>query len=340
MAGPRTRNVNLPPRMIAVRKRSRTYYYFDRGYAEKKRYVALGSDFIEAMRKWVELEQGNARIAAARLLTFDDVADRYVREELPQKASRTQRDYLAQLVHLRKWFGDGPLAKIEPIHIRQYLDGRRKSPVRANREIALLSAIWNHAREWGATDRPNPVSGVRRHGEKPRTTYITDAQYQALYAVAPEVLRDAMDLAYLTGQRPSDALRMRETDIRDGCLEVRQSKTGTPLRIEIVGKLATLIDRLRARKSGMKIHDTALIVGVHGKAVSQHYIRTLWVDARNKSKLPAELQFRDLRAKAVSDKEDATGNIREAQALAGHTTVAMTEVYSRKRRGKKVRPVE
>ncbi len=339
-SAPRTRNRNLPQRMIAVRKPKRTYFYYDAGTAAPKRYLPLGSDYADAMRRWAELEQGNAKAIAAKMVVWNDIADRYVREILPSKAERTQRDYLEHLVHLRAWFGDGPLAGIEPIHVRQYLDSRRHTPTQANREAAVFSLIWNFARSWGATDRSNPVAGVKRHVERARTTYITDQQYQALHQAAPQPLRDAMDLAYLTGQRPSDALKMRETDIRDGCLEIRQGKTDMPLRIEIVGKLAALLDRLRARKSGLKIHDTSLIVGAHGKAISQHWVRTMWVKARKEAGLPAELQFRDLRAKAVSDREDQTGNIRDAQALAGHTTVGMTEDYSRKRRGKKVRPVE
>jgi len=339
-AARRTKNLNLPPRMMVVRKAAKSYYYYDAGVNAPKRYAPLGNDFVAAVRAWSDLEQGNARAAAERMLTFNDVADRYVREELPQKAERTQRDYLTHLAQLREWFGDGPLSKIDPIHAAQYLDHRRRSPVRANRELSLMSAIWNLARQWGATDRANPCAGVKRHTERARTTYITDAQYAALYAAAKDVLRDAMDLAYLTGQRPSDALKMRETDIRDGCIEIRQGKTRAALRIEVVGELAVLVERLRARKDGLKIHDTALVVGAHGKSVSQHWIRTLWVQARAEAGLPAELQFRDLRAKAVSDKEDATGNIRDAQALAGHSTVAMTEVYSRSRRGRKVLPVK
>lgn len=37
----RSVNVNLPPRMIAVRKKDRTYYYYDTG--GPKRYTPLGS---------------------------------------------------------------------------------------------------------------------------------------------------------------------------------------------------------------------------------------------------------------------------------------------------------
>lgn len=50
------------------------------------------------------------------------------------------------------------------------------------------------------------------------------------------------------------------------------------------------------------------------------------------------LQFRDLRAKAATDKADSAGDIREAQRQLGHTTVAMTEHYRRQRRGQKTTP--
>jgi len=37
-------------------------------------------------------------------------------------------------------------------------------------------------------------------------------------------------------QRPADVLKMRLTDIRDGCLVVRQDKTGAIVRVVIEGK--------------------------------------------------------------------------------------------------------
>jgi integrase len=53
---------------------------------------------------------------------------------------------------------------------------------------------------------------------------------------------------------------------------------------------------------------------------------------------PANFQFRDLRAKAATDKADSAGDIREAQKQLGHTSVVMTEQYTRNRRGAKVTP--
>jgi integrase len=50
------------------------------------------------------------------------------------------------------------------------------------------------------------------------------ATRNAFRNVATEELRNAMDLAYLTGQRPSDALRMTEDDIVSGFLVVSQGR--------------------------------------------------------------------------------------------------------------------
>ncbi|MDQ3565371.1 MAG: integrase, partial [Pseudomonadota bacterium] len=66
------------------------------------------------------------------------------------------------------------LEQIQPVHIRQYLDSRKQAPVRANREKALFSHIWNKAREWGYTDKPNPCQGVQGHKESGRDIYVED----------------------------------------------------------------------------------------------------------------------------------------------------------------------
>ncbi|WP_448123369.1 tyrosine-type recombinase/integrase [Stenotrophomonas riyadhensis] len=51
-----------------------------------------------------------------------------------------------------------------------------------------------------------------------------------------------------------------------------------------------------------------------------------------------EFQFRDLRAKAGTDKADSAKDIREAQAQLGHSSVTTTEIYVRKKRGRGRRP--
>ncbi|KVF68928.1 MULTISPECIES: tyrosine-type recombinase/integrase [Burkholderia cepacia complex] len=332
-----TKNLHLPPRMrLKQTSRGKTYYYYDMG-GKPRRWKALGGDFVEALRMYADLEQGNR--GKLSLITFRHVAERYVREILPTKARETQRTNIIQLSKLYEFFDapPAPIDEIKPVHIRQYLDWRKASPVAGNREIALLSHIFNKAREWGATDRPNPCSGVRKHRETGRDVYVGDTLYKVVWDQADLPLREAMDLAYLTGQRPADVLKLDERDVRDGVLSIKQNKTGTRLRIQIVGDLAALLDRLTARKIGHNPRSTRLIVDERGQPLGRDALRFRFDRARESAGISKEeFQFRDLRAKAGTDKEAAT-DLSGAQALLGHGSQAMTEHYVRKR-GVKVAP--
>jgi integrase len=219
--------------------------------------------------------------------------------------------------------------------------------VRANREIAWFSAAWNWARDRGITKAPNPVVGVKRHKEVGRDIYVEDEELAAILLHADEPLREAIELAYLIGQRPGDLREIKETDIRDGCIVLEQKKTAAKLRIEVTGALADLIARIKARKVKIEgVRSLALICNEEGQPLRKSALRYRFDKARDaaagatKDKAQAErlrsIQFRDLRAKAASDMEA----LDKAQKLLGHTKRDMTEHYVRKRRGEKVSPVK
>src|SRR4029079_9137841 len=81
--------------------------------------------------------------------------------------------------------------------------------------------------------------------DRVRDAYIEDATYKAVWDAADWPTRDAMDLAYLTGQRPADVLKMRLPDIRDGFLWLSQGKTRKKLRMAIAGELAAPVERIQ-----------------------------------------------------------------------------------------------
>ncbi|WP_330728058.1 tyrosine-type recombinase/integrase [Burkholderia multivorans] len=127
--------------------------------------------------------------------------------------------------------------------------------------------------------------------------------------------------------------------IRDGVLEVLQNKTQTRLRIDVVGQLASLLSRIQARKASMRVRSTRLIVDELGHPLGRSALRFRFDRARDGAGIHKDaFQFRDLRAKAGTDKESAM-DIREAQALLGHGSVTMTERYVRKR-GRRVSPTK
>lgn len=168
--------------------------------------------------------------------------------------------------------------------------------------------------------------------------YIDDGAFAAVYAQADQSVRDAMDLAYLTGQRPGDVLRMDETHIRDGILHVQQGKTGQRVRVAVVGELADVIDRIKTRKRSCAVYATRLVVDDRGRPLSLGRLQSHFVAAREAAGIePAAFQFRDLRAKAATDKTERS-DIRQAQKQLGHSTVTTTEGYVRNRLGDKATP--
>jgi integrase len=313
----RSKHFDLPPRM---RRKRLAYYYVVGG-----RWTPLGSDRNKALLAWAQLEQTEPDES---LTTFGVVAERYKKEELRQKAPSTQHEYAHAIEVLAPVFGKVKLEAIRPQHVRAYLD-RRSSKIAANREVAVLSTIFNRAREWGYTRAANPCAGVRRNRERGRDKYITDDEYRRLYAAADPVLRDAMALAYYTGQRVSDVLKIRRADIQDGVLWIKQGKTAAHLRIAVEGELRRVVERTAARS----VVGVYLLTTAKGERLRYDNLHRLFVKARTKAGV--DFQFRDLRAKAATDLE----NLELAQKLLGHAQREMTEHYTRKRAGERVSPV-
>lgn len=206
------------------------------------------------------------------------------------------------------------------------------SEVRVNREKALFSTIFNHARTWGYTDAMNPCIGVKGFKEVPRDRYVSDEEYKAVWDVAHSTVQDAMDLALCTGQRPADVLKIQVTDIVDSKLFIKQGKTGKKLRISIEGELATIIDRIMAKPRD-KVN-MALLQDPDGQQLTYTAMRSRFDKAREVSGV--NFQFRDLRAKAATDTED----LAHAQRLLGHKNRTTTEIYTRDRKGDLVQPLK
>ncbi|KRV64194.1 tyrosine-type recombinase/integrase [Pseudomonas citronellolis] len=334
-------NRDLPPGVYR-RKRTRKngnvwvgFYYEDVDGKER----SLGTDLDLARIKWAELV---AKEKPADLRIMRSIFDRYVRDVLPSKAPRTQSDNLKELKQLRMVFDEAPIDAITPAMIARYRDAR-KAKVRANREIATLSHVFNMAREWGLTANQNPCKGVRKNKETPRDYYASDIIWDAVYRKAVPELKDAMDLAYLTGQRPADVLSMRKSDIDGDYLLVKQAKTAHKVRIllrvdGVETSLGRLLKQIAARNE--QFSSPYLIISARGKRVGASMLRDRWEAAREAAQQAAieagdpefgtivrNFQFKDIRPKAATEIND----LKEASRLLGHTEEEITKkIYIRR----------
>ncbi len=350
---------NLPTGMRARPRGKKIHYYLDTG-GKPRREIPLGSDYVAAVQKWAELTA--ERKPAGAEYTFPDVAERYTRDMIAGKAARTQTDNMKEMAWLLKFFGSppAPLNSIEPVHIRQYMDWRmaearkwanaRRKPgespvpanfghVRANRDKALFSHIWNYARERGYTREANPCAGVKGEKELGRDVLVEEDLLAKVLAVAGKPLAFAIRLAALTGQRPADVLRMSESQISGGVLNIKQGKTRAKLRIDVTGELAELLRDVAAYKAQFAVHSLSVLVNEKGRALTASMFRSRFDAARKAAGVDkGAFQFRDLRASAATAVDDEAGT-RQAQALLGHTTEAQTADYIRHKAGRRVGPV-
>lgn len=327
-------------------KSGKVFYYFDLGGKPRKE-LPLGADYIMAVRKWSELMQRED--AAAAVADFKGLADRYERDVLPLQAKSTQATRKGDMKMLREFFctpTPAPLDSIKPSHIAQMLQWKRKNPTTANRLKRVFGHMFNMARAWGYTDKENPCTGVRGFELGKRDVYVTDQVFRSIWQAAPIPLRDAMDLAYLTGQRPGDTLQMTERDIADGMLAIRQNKTAAKLRIKVEGELLATIERITKRKAAYKVWCANLTVNLHGMPLTKQTLRKQFEQARKDAakanpSMAAEIEavwFYDLRAKAADDTAELHGD-QAAANLLGHDSVSTTRAHYL-RRGKTVSPTK
>lgn len=336
MARPRKRENQGLPQNLLCRKRQRengkivTYYYY---VMDGKKEKALGTDKHLAILETAKLNCDRVS-RVSDVITFVTVAVRYQQEVIPLKARGTQIANNSYIKKLLEFFGNppAPLDKIEPQHIRQYLDWRKDYAPSANNEVALFHHIWAKAREWGYTKYPCPSEGVKRYKINYRDVYVEDHILDKIYQVADQQLQDLIDIAYLTGQRPIDVVNISRSQIIDGVLHITQQKTKERVRIAIVGKLKEVINR-RMENQGA----TYLFQNKRGRKLTRHILTQWFVELRKKAMLAnpefaddiASVQFRDLRAKAGTDKF-LSSDTETAQKQLGHTSPQMTKRYIRK----------
>jgi integrase len=337
MGRKRTVNANHLPQFRVRRRGNKIYYYYDTGGKPRKE-IPLGSDYLLAVQAW-----GKIHVAPppAKITVGYAISQYQASTDFNALSHGSQTDYNFAFNTLLSKFADAPLDEVKPSHIQMFMDWRTKgdddtrpSLHRAQREVQILGMIyrWAMARDWARFNPCQPVKKKRLPGRK--NIYIEDDVVAAVYEHGGTVLREAMDIAYYTGQRPIDVLGLYDPKVENDVISLRQTKRQTALRIKRIGGLADVIKQIAERKRAFDVQNIYLLVDEKGRKMTKHKLRSRFEKARTAcGDMAAHFQFRDLRAKAATDIRDAAG-IDAAQALMGHSSIVMTEHYTRARKGK------
>jgi integrase len=182
---------------------------------------------------------------------------------------------------LLRTFGKVKPSVIKPVHIYKYLDGRAAegAPAKANKEIALLSAVLEFGRRKGVLET-NPCRDIKYNKTRPDTRYVTPAELDLVLRTARErggmyvVAALCLRAAYLTVSRPDEMRKITRQAITDQGMEmpVGKRKKGRAEKF----KLIEWSDELRAViKEALSLQRTSSLY-VFGNSEGQPYTTSGW----------------------------------------------------------------
>ncbi|MFZ3193744.1 MAG: hypothetical protein WA154_11145 [Moraxellaceae bacterium] len=218
-------------------------------------------------------------------------------------------------------FGQVPLEKITRGVIAKYRDSMAKAPIQANRHLQFLGAVFSFALEREYVSQ-NPVTGVEKNRQPPRTHYVEDRDYWLAYSLAPDWLKAFMELAYLCRGRRGEilALKSREHVLEEGVYLQRTKGSAS--------EVTAWSDRLKAAVALARTHNRDvlspyLLHGADGKPVSGPAFNSAWKRLMEKVKAAKGAAFpaHDLKAKGITD---------HTEHASGHKSARMADVYIRK----------
>lgn len=318
MGRPRKNQRHLPECMY---QRRGAFYYVRSG-----KWHPLGRDYGSALVQYAGFVGSRVSVD-----TVKDAVWGYIEHKRTRLAPATLVGYGYSANNLCAVFGHVRLADMTQAMVYRYVS--ETGNVQANRDKALLSAAFTHARNCGAFSGIDPTKGLQyRNEEKPRTRYVTDAELDALIQAASPKLGTIARFIELTGMRQGDALRVKVTDLDDAGFTYWNSKGKRMHGLERSPELdAVIADAMRLwKRTGRVWLFESRPKGKHAKRGIGPYtpsgLRALWRVARAKAGL-SDVRLHDLRAKAGSDAQSDE----QARSLLDHGDAKVTRRHYRRK---------
>lgn len=184
---------------------------------------------------------------------------------------------------------------------------RKDASTLANREVALLSNLFNLAVEKGAIDR-NPCKDVRRNKERPRTRLVEAAELMAFVDWAmqqgpsAQVLVGMAQFAALAGSRRIEFRTLHWPQVDEEIVRLTRAKQRGAEKRELIfigTALREVLDKMKALP-GYNAMGAVFRAPKTGNPYSESGFKTMWgrlMDAALEEKVIAQrFTFHDLRA--------------------------------------------
>ncbi len=290
-------------------------------------------DFIEKIK--TDARAGRLNLPKGRKVTlgFSDAAESYLTKlaESDGKDMKAKRMRLKH--HLKPFFKDMPLSKISTFNIDRYKKERGKEGTVAgtiNRELAVLSHLFNKAVEWGWINYKTVQ--IKRLKENPgRITYLTPEQ---IARMIEEAKKDQSPHIYPfivigveTGMRRMEILsiRLENINLDKRTIYIPNAKAGAreqPITYHIAEFLHGYIQCADPGQEWL-FPSIASVTG-HVVSIEKAFKRVVIASGLD----PKQVVRHTLRHTAITHLVQAGVDLPTVKRISGHKTLAMVERYS------------
>jgi len=324
------------------------------------------------LKKWIHLayeHEGEEAMYAARAALFADksndegsmpfVCAEFKAKKLGKYAADTQAQYRQYLDVIAEAFEDFQAAQVTTKSIADFLRDRFGSEGKHNtaqKYSALMRKLFKYVISELGLRQDNPVDqlDLSDYETERRLVLPTHEQVAAIRAAGMEskkrkdtgktlptasgpMFACIIDMTYLCWARAIDVRTLKESQIEDGRIRLKPSKTmkssGKALDIVITPEIQAVIDRARAIKRQYEVISPFLFPSRKGTAYTKSGLFSMWNRARDrlgigKDSPPAErIQFRDLRSLGATDAARTGEQKDEIRKRLVHTTTKTSEIY-------------
>ncbi|WP_018984135.1 tyrosine-type recombinase/integrase [Salinimonas chungwhensis] len=257
-----------------------------------------------------------------------DLIERYMEEISPTLSVSTHKTSIPRARKLLVAFGDFPLEDLKTKDIQKYLDYRRKTPVDANRTVALLSSMYTAAERWGYIDRV-PFKKIKFHKEEPRKRIVKMSEIDIFKEFCPSWMCLFIDLKFSTGLRQKDIRELTTENWNPSVgLMVQASKSQHRTCFDKCIELVSLIEEIERAAATRWKKGTAtpkpLFPNKKGGAYTPSGFQSMWQKRMQKAlksgKLKERFREHDIRAMAATNRPD----LEDARRLMGHKEASTT----------------
>ena len=311
---------DLPPYVRVKRGGSgKIYLYFERRGVRTKLPAFDDPDFwVEYARAGRGLPQSPTTKNWRALVAAYKASERY-----SKLSPRTRKDYEPAIVFLTDAWGDADPRKLKRSNVIAVMHENAENTRKANDFKVVVSRCLDTAidMDWMTHNVAKTISHL-----KPKTTLNRQPWPQDLIdkfrEEAPIGTRARLifELCLGTGQRISDVLSLRWSDIRDEGVHLVQRKTGRAL---VIPYTATLRDTLAQHGR----NEWFIVAGTNGKPVSYRAANDAIMRVRKCIGAEA-YDIHGLRHTAASELAEAGCSDDLIKAVTGHHSTAMVRRYS------------